>query len=148
MLESTFSSGNFKTKWHGIGPAISGSFHRLYFAVQIACYTVSIIVISHCLPECTLVSGHFPLSMVGNEAEGNDCLGSSWWREWTNSDCQTAVRTMGVPAAWFPLPAFIHLLKLLYLMRSWNGELISPKTQQKTLMTMICLSGESSWSGN
>lgn len=109
---------------------------------------MSIIVISHCLPECPLVSGNFPLSTVGNEAEGNDCLGSSWWKEWPNSDCQTAVRTMAIPAAWFPMPAFIHLLKSLYFMQSWNSELISPKTQQKSLMTVICLSSESSWFGN
>lgn len=37
-----------------------------------------------------------------------------------------------------------QLLKSLCLMQSWNGELISPKTQQKSLMAVICLSNESS----
>lgn len=55
-----------------------------------------------------------------------------------------SVRTMAIPAAWFPMPAIIHLLKSVYLMQSWNSELISPKTQQKGLMTVIWLSGESS----
>lgn len=57
-------------------------------------------------------------------------------------DCQTTGINMIIPPAWFPKPAFVHLLKSLYLLQSWSGELISPKKRKNILMTMIYLSSE------